>query len=167
MPEILTKHPKIVKELISDLGANCGKSAPQRILKDCPERSFCALPKGELCVLGLDQTRDLTQFQVAENMEKSTGFGFQQNPTIMHGWTGDIGAFLYIIGFLPFLCSIIGGKKFGALSWSWLGIGIVASGFWFYYGYINELLPNLISATFFLLSYSILFILKIIYRKSK
>ena len=175
MPEILTKHPEIVKELISDLGGSCGKGAPQQILKDCPEKSFCSLPGGELCVLGLDQTDDLTQFQVEKNIKENmktvnTKEGlerirFQQNPTIVHGWTGDVGAFLGIIGFLPFLCSVISRKEFGTLSWSWLVIGIVSSGMWLYYGYINELLPNLVSAMFWIGAYGLLLILKVIYKK--
>ncbi len=166
MPQILTKHPQIVKELISDLGGSCGKGAPQQILKDCPKKSFCSLPGGELCVLGLDQTDALTQFQVKENMktkENLQQIRFQQNPTIVHGWTGDVGAFLGIIGFLPFLCSVISRKEFGTLSWSWLVIGIASSGMWLYYGYINELLPNLVSAMFWIGAYGLLFILKVIY----
>ncbi len=168
MPQVLTKHPKIVKELISEMGANCGKGAPQKILKNCPEKSFCSLPGGELCVLGLDQTDDLTQFQVKENMKTKEGLqklSFQQNPTIVHGWTGDVGALLGIIGFLPFLCNIISRKESHTISWSWLVIGIVSSGLWLYYGYINELLPNLVSAMFFVFAYSLLFILKASFRK--
>ena len=51
MPEILTKHPDIVLNLLTDLGAECG-SGPKDILKDCPIKNFCKLPTGELCVLG-------------------------------------------------------------------------------------------------------------------
>jgi len=90
---------------------------------------------------------------------------FQQNPTIVNGWTGDMAAFLGIVGFLPFLCTVISKKEFSCLSWSWLIIGIVSSVFWLYYGYINELLPNLVSAMFWIGAYGILIILKVIFRK--
>ena len=62
MPEILTKHPKIVMDLLSEMGAKCQLSASPSILTDCPSKNFCSLPGGELCVLGLNDVNRLTQF---------------------------------------------------------------------------------------------------------
>ncbi len=68
MPEILTKYPDIVIELLQNLGVVCGEGDPQ-ILKQCPIENFCDLPKGELCVLGLDKSDELTQFSVTSIQE--------------------------------------------------------------------------------------------------
>ena len=63
MPEILTKHPEIVKKILHEsCGAQCGTGASQQILKSCPRRNFCALKTGELCVYGLDEIDTMTQF---------------------------------------------------------------------------------------------------------
>jgi len=63
MPEVLTKHPKIVKKILNESGAaQCGVGARQKILKECPKENFCALKTGELCVYGLDEVETMTQF---------------------------------------------------------------------------------------------------------
>jgi hypothetical protein len=67
MPEILTKHPEIVIEILNKSKvAVCGKGKPQKILKQCPRESFCSLPGGELCVYGLSQFSEMTQFSRAD-----------------------------------------------------------------------------------------------------
>lgn len=63
MPEILTKHPDIVVELLNKEGIICGQGSEQRILKKCPKESFCALKNGELCIYGLKQFSQMTQIK--------------------------------------------------------------------------------------------------------
>ena len=64
MPELLTKHPKIVREVLASGGIKCGvqKRITPKILTKCPPDSFCSLPGGELCIYGLDQAHQMTQF---------------------------------------------------------------------------------------------------------
>ena len=62
MPELLTKHPKIVKSLLTQEGIACGQGATQEILTKCPKENFCSLKGGELCVYGLDESHKMTQF---------------------------------------------------------------------------------------------------------
>lgn len=61
MPELLTKHPSTVLEVLESGGARCGDDLPQKILKNCPREAFCALPGGELCVYGVDEIDAMTQ----------------------------------------------------------------------------------------------------------
>jgi hypothetical protein len=61
MPEVITKHPEIVKEVLQSAGARCGAGEPQKILTKCPKDRFCALPGGEVCVYGPEDLRHMTQ----------------------------------------------------------------------------------------------------------
>lgn len=61
MPELLTKHPTVVIDVLESTGARCGDGLPQKILTKCPREAFCALPGGELCVYGLDEVDAMTQ----------------------------------------------------------------------------------------------------------
>ncbi len=63
MPEVLTKHPDVVKKVLESAGAQCGKGLPQKILTACPPDAFCALPGGETCVYGVAQVGQMTQIQ--------------------------------------------------------------------------------------------------------
>lgn len=66
MPEVLTKHPDVVKQVLESAGARCGIGAPQQILKKCPREQFCALPGGEVCVYGVDGLSQMTQLSRTE-----------------------------------------------------------------------------------------------------
>lgn len=66
MPEIITKHPEIVKEVLKSAGAKCDAGAPQKILTKCPPAQFCALPGGEICVYAVSGVPDMTQLSRAE-----------------------------------------------------------------------------------------------------
>ncbi|MEW5848617.1 MAG: hypothetical protein AB2A00_07365 [Myxococcota bacterium] len=66
MPELLTKHPDVVIEVLSESGAKCATGAPQKILKECPRDRFCALPTGELCVFGLEDKGQMTQISARD-----------------------------------------------------------------------------------------------------
>lgn len=62
MPEVLTKYPDIVIEILNDLPAiNCGPNVPRKILKQCPPEQFCSLPKGELCIYNYKDLNKMTQ----------------------------------------------------------------------------------------------------------
>ena len=68
MPEILTRYPGIVTKILNDTGvAKCGrKGANKKILKLCPNKSFCSLPTGELCVYDYKNVGKMTQLTVKE-----------------------------------------------------------------------------------------------------
>jgi hypothetical protein len=66
MPEILTKHPDTVIQILNESGAKCGMGAPQQILTSCPPSRFCSMPTGEVCIYGLDEIRSMTQITPSE-----------------------------------------------------------------------------------------------------
>ena len=66
MPEIITKYPDIVLQILRESGAKCGTGAVQRILTACPPEQFCFLPTGEICVYGLDEISQMTQISSVE-----------------------------------------------------------------------------------------------------
>jgi hypothetical protein len=66
MPEIITKYPDIVLQILRESGAECGTGAAQRILTACPPERFCSLPTGEICVYGLNEIPKMTQISAAE-----------------------------------------------------------------------------------------------------
>ena len=66
MPEVLTKYPDVVKQVLESAGAKCGQGLPQKILSECPKESFCALPGGEQCVYGIAQVGKMTQIERSE-----------------------------------------------------------------------------------------------------
>jgi hypothetical protein len=69
MPEIVTKHPDVVKQVLQSAGAKCGAGEPQRILKKCPREQFCALPGGEICVYPPGDVASMTQLTRADLCE--------------------------------------------------------------------------------------------------
>lgn len=66
MPEIISKYPDIVLQVLSKAGVDCGTGAAQRILTNCPAEKFCSLPSGEICVYGLNEIPQMTQISNAE-----------------------------------------------------------------------------------------------------
>ncbi|HYG68701.1 MAG TPA: hypothetical protein VD838_13625 [Anaeromyxobacteraceae bacterium] len=66
MPEVVTKHPDVVKDVLQSAGAKCGAGAPQKILTKCPREQFCALPGGEICVYSPKDVEQMTQLSRAE-----------------------------------------------------------------------------------------------------
>ncbi len=64
MPEILTKYPKIVKQILNDTGVvQCGKKKQKNILKKCPDEWFCSFPTGELCIYNYKDINKMTQLK--------------------------------------------------------------------------------------------------------
>jgi hypothetical protein len=66
MPEQLTRHPEITLRVLESAGAECGQGAPQKILKQCPAERFCRLPRGEMCIFGLEDAPQMTQISMTE-----------------------------------------------------------------------------------------------------
>jgi hypothetical protein len=63
MPQVLTKHPDIVLRVLQSAPkVRCGKEVQRKILKNCPGDRFCALPRGEICVYGLADVDQMSQF---------------------------------------------------------------------------------------------------------
>jgi hypothetical protein len=65
MPEIITKYPEIVIQIIKVVG-KCGAGVKQQILTTCPPERFCSLPTGEICVYGLEDIPKMTQISTAD-----------------------------------------------------------------------------------------------------
>jgi hypothetical protein len=70
MPEVLTKHPDIVIEVLKGGGARCGSGQEPKILKACPPERFCVTPSGETCVYGLEDIGQMTQISTADLAER-------------------------------------------------------------------------------------------------
>jgi hypothetical protein len=66
MPEILTKYPEIVLEVLKSGGAKCGIGVKQQILTQCAPEHFCSLPGGEICVYGMKDIAQMTQINLIE-----------------------------------------------------------------------------------------------------
>lgn len=64
--EQITKHPEVTMRVLESAGAQCGDGRPQRILTECPEEQFCALPGGEVCIYGIAQIPETTQITMEE-----------------------------------------------------------------------------------------------------
>ena len=72
MPEVITKHPDVVKEVLQSGGALCGVGAEQKILTKCPRDQFCSLPGGEMCVYPVSGIPEMTQLTRAELCQSRT-----------------------------------------------------------------------------------------------
>lgn len=66
MPELLTKHPDVVLQVLKSQGAQCGAGTKPKILTRCPAEKFCTLQGGELCVYGPNEIAAMTQLSRAE-----------------------------------------------------------------------------------------------------
>jgi hypothetical protein len=65
MPEIITKYPEIVIQILKVVG-KCGFGVKQQILTTCPPERFCSLPTGEICVYGLEDIPKMTQISTSD-----------------------------------------------------------------------------------------------------
>lgn len=66
MPELLTKHPDIVLQILKTQGAQCGPGTKAKILTRCPAEKFCTLQGGELCIYGPGEMSLMTQLSCGE-----------------------------------------------------------------------------------------------------
>jgi hypothetical protein len=82
MPEILTKYPDTVIQLLHESGARCGADVPRQILLSCPPESFCSLPTGEVCIYGLPEVRSMTQMTPVE-IVKASGKSLLSTPEVL------------------------------------------------------------------------------------
>ena len=71
MPEVLTKYPEVVLQVLKSQGAQCGPANKPKILTRCPPERFCSLSGGELCVYGTSEISQMTQL-----FERDAGRGF-------------------------------------------------------------------------------------------
>lgn len=60
MPEVITKYPDVVLQILHESGAECSTEAVQRILTTCPPERFCSLPTEEICVYSLNEIPKMT-----------------------------------------------------------------------------------------------------------
>lgn len=61
MPELLTKDPAAVLEVLTRQGAQCGVGIHPQVLTGCPQDKFCMLQDGELCVYGAGELGLMTE----------------------------------------------------------------------------------------------------------
>ncbi|HLB42342.1 MAG TPA: hypothetical protein VJN02_05765 [Gammaproteobacteria bacterium] len=94
MPEIVTKHPKVVLKLLSDSGASCGVGAKQNILINCPPENFCALSMGELCVYDVKHIATMHQIDPIDLHE-----AISRVPTMFSFANITLLAIIFLIGF--------------------------------------------------------------------
>lgn len=61
MPEIVSTHPEVVKQVLKSANVQCGTDKKAKILTSCPKDNLCILPKGELCIYGVKEVNQMTQ----------------------------------------------------------------------------------------------------------
>lgn len=61
MPEIISKYPEIVLQILQEANIQCGVGEKQQILTACPKEKFCSFPTGEMCVYGINDISKVTQ----------------------------------------------------------------------------------------------------------
>ncbi|EKD71310.1 MAG: hypothetical protein ACD_46C00219G0006 [uncultured bacterium] len=66
MPEIMTKYPSVVMDILKANGAKCNVGAKQQILTTCPPEQFCSLKSGELCVYDVKDAAQMTQIDTID-----------------------------------------------------------------------------------------------------
>ena len=67
MPDIITKHPDVVINILKNANIVCGENIKPSMLTSCPKDSFCTLPKGELCIYDVKDalhTSQITQLDL-------------------------------------------------------------------------------------------------------
>ncbi len=83
MPEILTKYPDVVIQVLRESGAKCGVGSPQQILTSCPSERFCSMPTGEVCIYGLNEIPGMTQITPAEIVRAASGTSILFSPEVI------------------------------------------------------------------------------------
>lgn len=66
MPEILTKNPEMLLNILKGAGFQCGNRTTQQAKTECPKDQFCALPTGEICVYGVQDVSRMSQIQLSD-----------------------------------------------------------------------------------------------------
>lgn len=93
MPEVLTKFPEIVLQILKQAGIECGTGATQKILAQCPPERFCSLPSGEICVYGIEDISKMTQISATELVQSVGNVSVIPDLNIL-GLTFGIGLFM-------------------------------------------------------------------------
>ncbi|MFY0541463.1 hypothetical protein [Nannocystis pusilla] len=65
MPEVLTRHPDTVIQVLESAGARCGEERPED-LEDLPRRVVLRPAGGETCVYDVADVADMTQVSAAD-----------------------------------------------------------------------------------------------------
>jgi hypothetical protein len=81
MPEIISKYPDVVINVLKSSGTKCGAGQKQKILTQCPPAQFCSFNEGEICVYGLNQISAMTQINSAEMNEVIKGVPSMYSPS--------------------------------------------------------------------------------------
>lgn len=92
MPEIISKHPEIVLQVLKSAGIACGTDTQPKILTHCPKQNFCTLPSGELCVYGINDLPQMTQLSASDFPTTS--------PTIFSPMNGLLMVSLFLLGWV-------------------------------------------------------------------
>ncbi|MGE3547634.1 MAG: hypothetical protein AB7L28_27155, partial [Kofleriaceae bacterium] len=93
MPEILTKHPEIVKKVLVSEGAQCGAGSTPKILTKCPKEKFCTLAGGEICIYGPSELGEMNQLDRSDVCRAAAivpGRG-PDDPALFAGFAGTAG----------------------------------------------------------------------------
>ena len=93
MPEQISKYPDVTLTVLKSAGAMCGEGVPQKILTKCPASRFCSLPGGEICVYGINEIPQMTQFTTKDLASAVCPKG-QQGAVLSNAITGMDGLVL-------------------------------------------------------------------------
>jgi len=93
MPEVITKYPDIVMQVLKSAGFQCGVGAKQSILKACPKEAFCTTPGGEICVYGVNDVAHMTQITRSDIIS-----GFENKGNLFHQTDIILCSAVFIIG---------------------------------------------------------------------
>ncbi|OGT45152.1 MAG: hypothetical protein A3E83_07705 [Gammaproteobacteria bacterium RIFCSPHIGHO2_12_FULL_41_20] len=63
MPEIITKYPDTVLQILRGTPITCAEGKQQNILTTCPKDRFCSSQAGELCVYDVKDMGKALQIQ--------------------------------------------------------------------------------------------------------
>ncbi len=75
MPEVVTRHPDVLRKVLEGAGVQCGPGQPQKILTKCPPSQFCSTPTGELCIYETGQVEQMTQLSREDLCARKSSMG--------------------------------------------------------------------------------------------
>ena len=166
MPEILTKHPDVVQNMLKKMGATCKVGNPN-ILSNCSSSNFCKVPNvGEFCIIGLDEMDKLTQFKIKEDLN-GLSFDPECNNEYNHDWIGYVAAVLGPIAFLTEIMHVRKTRQTSGLSFLWLSLTFLVSSLWLTHSIINKIRPAAASSIIYLFLVSYMMYLKHSIEKGK
>ncbi len=94
MPEIITKHPEQVVQVLKGMSMDCGSDKTQKEVSGCPSEQFCTSPQGdgEICVY--------TPSDLGGSMTQLTTLDFIKNNTELYLPCAALAMLIFLTGLL-------------------------------------------------------------------